>query len=350
MNAIRFDHGSFISSPGNKQTVLHKLKNNKGLEVDVTNYGARFVTIFFPDRNNKITDVVVGFDSIEGYLTSTETYYSALVGRYANRIARGNFTLNGKQYHLSINNSPNHLHGGPNGFHTQVWDVKSVSDNSISLSYLSPDGEENYPGNLQVNVTYSLSENNELVIEYEASTDQATVLNLTSHPFFNLNGQASGRIEDHSLQIQADQYTPVDASLIPTGIESVENTSFDFRAAKKIGRDINDQHVQLGYGSGYDHNFVLNGNGFRIVATAIGDQSGIAMDVLTDQPGMQLYTGNFMKGENKIKYGKLDHYREAFCLETQHFPDAPNQPLFPSTVLEPGQNFRSKTIYKFYIA
>jgi aldose 1-epimerase len=315
--------------------------------VDVTNYGARLVTIVVKDKDGNDTDVVLGFDSIQGYLDSKEAYFSALVGRYANRIANGKFALEGKTYQLSTNNPPNHLHGGPQGFHVQVWDVDAVNDNSITLSYLSKNGEEGFPGNCKVAVNYTVTEKNELVISYEASTDGATIINLTSHPYFNLNGQGNGTIVNHLLQINADNYTPVNGSLIPRGIETVEGTPFDFRQAKPIGKNINDDDEQLRYGSGYDHNYVLNGKGFRPAAKVTGDLSGITMEVLTDQPGMQFYSANHLKGENRIKYGKVDGPREAFCLETQHFPDSPNQPQFPSTVLQPGEVFMSKTVYRF---
>ena len=330
-----------------KETLLHQLRNGKGLEVAVTNYGARFVSIIYSGKNGKPVDVVVGFDSIDGYLRSTETYYSALVGRYANRIAHGRFELDGQSYQLAINNAPNHLHGGPNGFHHQVWDVLEADEQHIRLSYLSPDGEEGYPGNLRVTVVYRLDENGDLSIQYEAFTDAPTVLNLTSHPFFNLNGQGSGSIENHLLQIHAEQYMPVNEALIPRGIEPVAGTAFDFRSPRRIGERIHEDQEQLRFGAGYDHNYVLDGSGFRTVAIATGDQSGIVMEVRTDQPGMQLYSGNYMKGENAVKYGMKDLRREAFCLETQHHPDSPNHPQFPSTVLRPGDHFRSETVYAF---
>lgn len=331
-----------------RETSLHFLRNSQA-EIAITNYGARIVALIIPDKNQDPTDVVVGFDSLNGYLNSTETYHGAIVGRYANRIAKGRFVLNGKEYQLAINNPPNHLHGGPHGFNKQVWTIEEATDHKIHLSYFSADGEENYPGNLKVSVIYTLTGENELIINYEATTDQATVLNLTAHPFFNLNGQGNGSIENHLLQVNADRYNPVDHTLIPTGVSSVSNTPFDFTGSKKIGQNIHDENEQLKYGAGYDHNFVLNGQGLRAAAKATGDKSGIVMEVITDQPGMQLYTGNYMKSENSIKYGLKDHFREAFCLETQHFPDSPNHPQFPSTVLEPGSRFNSTTIYRFSV-
>jgi aldose 1-epimerase len=345
----KINSDAFQETLNGEKTSLHFLKNKNNIEIVVTNYGARIVALIVPDKNGNPADVVVGFDSLKGYLNSNETYHGAIVGRYANRIARGKFSLNGKTFQLAINNPPNHLHGGPNGFNKQVWKVEEAKENSIKLSYFSNDGEENYTGNLNVTLTYNLTDQNELVINYEASTDQATVFNITAHPFFNLNGQGSGSVEDHHLQINADNYTPVDETLIPTGVFTVVNTPFDFRQSKKIGENINDKNRQLKFGAGYDHNFVLNGQGLRSAATAIGDKSGIVMEVITDQPGVQLYTGNWMQGENTIKYGLKDNYREAFCLETQHFPDSPNHSEFPSTVLNPDDVFQSTTIYKFSV-
>lgn len=343
----KINPASFEENLNGKKTSLHFLRNTNGIEIAITNYGARIVALIVPDKEKNPVDVVTGFDSLQGYLNSTETYHGAIVGRYANRIARGRFTLNGKTYQLSINNPPNHLHGGPKGFNNQVWTVEEANENSIRLSYLSEDGEENYPGNLTVRLTYTLNDENELVLNYEAVTDEATVFNITSHPFFNLNGQGNGTIEDHVLQVNADRYNPVDDTLIPIGIYPVEHTAFDFRSGKKIGKDIDADDEQLKFGGGYDHNFVLNGEGMRTVGKINGDKSGITMEVITDQPGMQLYTGNFMASENKIKYGLTDLRRGAFCLETQHFPDSPNHPDFPTTVLNPGEVFRSRTIYKF---
>ena len=345
----KIDAGSFDQMLNGKKISLHILKNKNNVEVAITNYGARIVTLIVPDQHNRPTDVVVGFESLNGYLSSTETYHGAIVGRYANRISRGQFSLNGKAYQLSINNPPNHLHGGLKGFNNQVWTIEEVKNNSIRLSYFSADGEENYPGNLNVSVKYMLTDENELVIDYEATTDQTTVFNITAHPYFNLNGQGTGTIENHWLQINADYYTPVDDNLIPTGIFTVENTPFDFRIAKKIGEQINNDNEQLKYGAGYDHNFVLNGSGLRSAGIAGVDESGIRMEVITDQPAMQLYTGNWLQGQNSIKYGLKDKRREAFCLETQHYPDSPNHPDFPSTTLQPGEVFHSTTIYKFSV-
>ena len=339
----------FEASIGGRQTGLFELKNGQGTVAWITNFGARIVGLITKDKNAREVDVITGFSSIRDYQTATEPYHGAIIGRFANRIALGRFQLKGKDYQLAVNNPPNHLHGGPKGFHNQVWEVLRSDSTSLHLSYFSPDGEENYPGNLTVYLRYSLSEDNELAIEYEATTDESTIINLTSHPFFNLNGQGVGTVDKHQLQVSAEMYTPVDENLIPTGLTPVVDTAFDFRTLRTIGERIEDEDEQLKFGAGYDHNFVLDGKGFRKVATAVGDASGIHMDVYTDQPGMQLYSGNFMKGENAIKYGLRDLHRGAFCLETQHFPDAPNHPEFPDTVLEPGQVFQTKTVYRFYL-
>jgi aldose 1-epimerase len=343
---MNLDQTRFEGEHKGRETGLYFLKN-KNVEVAVTNYGARIVALTVPGKDGQPVDVVTGFDSLDKYIASTEPYHGAIVGRYANRIARGHFYLNGRQYQLAINNPPNHLHGGPEGFHQQVWTVEESTPEQLRLSYDSADGEGGYPGNLHVRLTYHLSEDNALTLTYEAHTDAPTVINLTSHPFFNLNGQGRTTILNHLLQINADRYTPVDSSLIPTGIAAVDGTAFDFRIPMTIGKRIDERNEQLKYGSGYDHNLVLNGSGLRAVARATGDESGIVMDVLTDQPAMQLYSGNYMKSENGIKYGLIDKFRTAFCLETQHYPDAPNQPQFPSTILNPGEEFRSQTIYRF---
>jgi aldose 1-epimerase len=343
---MKLEKELFVTRFNGAETSIYFLEN-KDMQVGITNYGGRIVSIILNDQKGRPVDVVVGFDSIDGYLNATETYHGTIVGRYANRIANGKFSLEGKDYQLSINNPPNHLHGGPKGFHNQVWKVESNSKTDLRLSYFSKDGEENYPGNLNVVIHYTLSDQNELHLQYEASTDKTTIINLTSHPFFNLNGIGSGSIEKHFLQIDADNYNPVDKALIPKGIFPVEGTPFDFRKAKAIGEEIDLDDEQLKYGAGYDHNFVLNGKGLRRVAKATGDQSGISMEVITDQPGMQLYTGNYMKGKSNIKWGFKDERRTAFCLETQHFPDSPNQPDFPTTVLKPGEIFLTHTTYKF---
>lgn len=329
---------------------LFVLQNENGVQAAISNYGARWVSMLLPGKDGEITDVVIGFDSLNGYVSSTEAYYGATVGRYANRIAKGKFKLEEKEYTLATNNAPNHLHGGVKGFHDVVWKLQASSDNSLTLSYVSPDGEEGYPGTLQVIVNYHLTSENEMQIIFEATTDKTTVINLTNHAYFNLNGQGSGTILDHKLQINADAYTPIDNTSIPTGeLEPVEGTAFDFRTEMRIGERINEPAEQLTNGSGYDHNFVLNkqDDSFLLAAVATGDKSGIRMEVFTTEPGIQLYTGNFMNNENVLKGGFTDGKREGFCLETQHFPDSPNRPEFPSVVLQPGEKFYSKTAFKF---
>ena len=324
------------------------------MQVVLTNYGSRIVSIVVPDKNNNPTDVVIGFDNVKAYTDPTEPYFGAIIGRYGNRIAKGKFSLNGQQYTLATNNGPNSLHGGNDGFSDKVWDATQADDRTLELTYLSKDGEEGYPGNLQVKVTYTLSDDDALHIAYEATTDKTTVLNLTNHAYFNLNGQGSGSIENHLLMIDANNYTPVDETLIPLGlVDPVAGTPFDFRETTAIGARINADNLQLQYGKGYDHNFVLNAydhTKLELAARAIGDQSGIMLEVFTQEPGVQLYTGNHLKGDHMLKGGARDNFRTAFCLETQHFPDSPNQPSFPTTVLEPGEVYRTATKYRFSIA
>jgi aldose 1-epimerase len=334
-----------------KQTDLFVLKNNQDTVVAITNYGGRIVSILVNDKEGIQRDVVVGFDSVDGFIQSSEPYYGALIGRYGNRIARGRFSLNGEEYHLACNNGPNNLHGGIKGFQAVVWNVEEVTSNSIKLHYLSKDGEEGFPGNLDVHVVYSLNDDNELLMTYNATTDKATVVNLTNHAYFNLNGQGSGIIENHILQINAGHYTPVDDTLIPTGIETVKGTPFDFTHPIAIGARIDADDIQIKYGGGYDHNFVLNdaNKAMKLAAKAYSPESGIVLEVITMEPGVQLYTGNFMNGDNIIKGGLRDNKRNAFCLETQHFPDSPNHPQFPSTVLNPGKHYHTETIYRFSV-
>ncbi len=338
-----------------KVTSLYLLKNDK-IKVYITNYGGRIVSLLTPDRNGQMGDVVLGFKSIDDYLSANGTYHGALIGRVGNRIAKGKFTLDSKTYSLPINNNENHLHGGPEGFHNQVWEVKSFDQSSISMSYFSKDGEMGYPGNLDVQVKYSLNNENELLISYKATTDKSTPVNLTNHAFFNLAGEASGTINDHLLRLNADYFTPVDETLIPLGENrSVEGTPFDFRIPKTIGRDLNQQNTdtQMSYGGGYDHNFVLNKENDREMSLAgyvIDPKTGRRMDIFTEEPGIQFYGGNFMNGSDIGKYGKKFLYRESFALETQHFPDSPNQPSFPNIILLPGDIYQTKSIYKFSVA
>ncbi len=333
-----------------KDVSLFILKNEQ-MSVSITNYGARIVSIVVPDMKETLKDVVLGFDNLEGYMTGDETYFGATIGRYGNRIANGKFTLEGETYTLPVNNGPNHLHGGLKGFSRVVWDVERVSDEAVELSYFSKDGEEGYPGDLNVKVTFTLTKENEVKIEYKASTTKPTVINLTNHSFFNLNGLGTGTIYNHSLQVNADHYVPVNENLIPYGqTHTVESTPFDFRIAKTIGKDIFDEHEQLKFGNGYDHTFAFENSGaLSKVSTALGDQSGIVMDTYTSEPGMQLYTGNFLESNHTLKNGSKDEFRGAFCLETQHFPDSPNQSSFPSAVLQPDGMYESVTIYKFSV-
>jgi aldose 1-epimerase len=327
---------------GSKTTDRYLISSSNGLRAEVSPYGARLLSLWVHGIN-----VVEGFDQISGYQTEGGAFYGATIGRYANRIAGGKFFVDGKPYQLPLNNGKNTLHGGPAGFFSKWWNVERQSDSSIMFSYYSKRGEEGFPGDMFVTVSYILTGNN-MRLEYQASCDSPTVVNLTNHAFWNLNGEGSGTILNHLLQINADAYTPVDSALIPTGkIESVAGTPFDFTAEKTIGRHINDGDAQLHNGKGYDHNYIINGDGLRLAAIAKGDKTGIVMKVWSDQPGLQLYSGNFMEGRNNLRKGK-DEFRTAFCLETQHFPDSPNQPGFPSTVLKPGEKFQSETVYQFF--
>jgi aldose 1-epimerase len=322
---------------------------NKHLEVMLTNYGARIAGLITQDKTGNPVDVVPGFNSVDAYLKATSPYYGAIVGRYANRIANGQFTLNNTVYHLPVNNGPNTLHGG-NGFCNRIWEIIDGSDQHLTLRYFSPDGEEGFPGDMQVMVKYILNED-ALLIDYEAVTDRDTVINLTNHAFFNLNGEGSGSILNHTIQINANAYTRINENLIPTGsIASVAGSPLDFREARVIGEKINADHEQLKFANGYDHNYILNktnAKGLTPAARITGDITGITMEVATTEPGMQFYTGNFMNGTNTFKGGATDDFRTAFALETQHFPDSPNQPAFPSTVLSPGMVFKTATVYKF---
>jgi aldose 1-epimerase len=347
------DPVAFHDTVDGKPTSLYMLKNKNNVQAALTNYGARVVSLIVPDKNGNMTDVILGYDSIGKYVHQPETFFGAIVGRYGNRIAKGKFRLGGATYSLAINNPPNSLHGGKKGFGSSVWDGKQLDSNSVEFTYLSKDGEEGYPGNLHVKVVYTLTDSNELKIDYTATTDKATVLNLTNHSYFNLNGQGNGTIDNHVLAMNADNYTPVDSTLIPTGkIEPVAGTPLDFRQPTAIGARIGADNVQIKYGKGYDHNFVLNpnkGGGLNAAATVLGDQTGIFMEVSTKEPGLQFYSGNFMAGTNPLKNGKKDDHRGALCLETQHYPDSPNQPSFPTTELKPGQTYNTETVYKFSV-
>lgn len=345
------DKKNFETTIDGKQTDLYVLKNHNGMEAAITNYGGRLVSLVVPDKNGKMTDVVVGFNSVEDYQKSTEPYFGATIGRYGNRIAKGKFSLDGKQYQLSINNGINTLHGGKKGFQDVVWDADQLNDSTLQLTYLSKDMEEGFPGNLTVKVTYSLTADNGFKAQYEATTDKTTVVNLTNHAFFNLNGEGSGTILNHIVQIDADKYNPIDTGFIPLGpIATVKGTPFDFTTPTAIGARISEDNIQLKNGKGYDHNFVLNGpkvEGLNHAAKVTGDKSGIVMDVYTEEPGLQFYSGNFMLGKNTFSDGSKDDFRTAFAMETQHFPDSPNEPSYPSTVLKPGQVYKTYSIYDF---
>src|ERR1700730_8429540 len=329
---------------------LFALTNSKGMQADIMTYGGILVSLKVPDRSGNLSDVVLGFDSLDGYQSNPAPYFGALIGRYGNRIGGARFTLNGTQYKLAQNNGPNHLHGGLRGFDKVVWKARRPDARSLELTYLSKDGEEGYPGNLTAVVTYTLTENNELKLDYRATTDKDTVLNLTNHSYFNLAGQGEGDVLGHQILINADRFTPVDSGLIPTGeLRSVEGTPFDFRQARAIGERIDAPDEQLKFGKGYDQNFVLNrsGSGLELAARVTEPKSGRVIEVLTTEPGVQFYTGNFLDGSIRGKGSKLYGRRYGLCLETQHFPDSPNKPNFPSVVLKPGAQYQTTTVYKF---
>lgn len=348
----RIDKKNFEKIVDGKSVGLYVLENDQGTVAEITNYGGKVVSLWLPDKSGNYEDVVLGHENIDDFLNAKEKYFGALIGRYGNRIAHGKFTLDGKEYTLATNNGDNSLHGGNKGFDAVVWDAKQVDAQTLELTYLSKDGEEGYPGNLSVRVLYQLTDANELKIEYWATTDQSTVVNLTHHSFFNLHGAGNGTINDHLLQIHAAHYTPVDAGLIPTGeIAAVEGTPFDFQELKPIGAELEVKNQQLDYGMGYDHNFVLeqNGEGLNYAAKVVEPTSGRALEVYTNEPGLQFYGGNFLDGSIVGKEGKAYEFRTAFCLETQHFPDSPNQPNFPSTRLDPGEEYYSICVYKFSV-
>jgi aldose 1-epimerase len=342
------------ASLAGKPIELFKLANGHGMELEVMTYGGIIRSLKVPDRTGAVADVVLGFDGPEGYLGDPPPpYFGALIGRYGNRIAKGKFTLDGQTYTLATNNAPNHLHGGNKGFDKVLWTAaprQSSEGASLVLTRTSPDGEEGYPGTLQVRVTYTLTDRNELVIDYHATTDKATPVNLTNHSYFNLAGEGSGDILGHELMINADRYTPVDDTLIPTGeLASVADTPFDFRKATAIGARINQDNPQLKNGKGYDHNWVLNrqGTGLQLAARLSDPKSGRTLEIRTTEPGLQFYSGNFLDGTIKGKGGHAYALRSGLCLETQHFPDSPNHPAFPSTILKPGQSYDSKTVFTF---
>jgi aldose 1-epimerase len=332
---------------------LYTLTNSHGVEVRVMNYGGIILSIRVPDRKGQLADIVLGHETLEGYIPNPP-YLGAIVGRYANRIANGSFTLDGKTYTLPKNDGPNTLHGGlDKAFNKVVWDAEPLKgETGVAFSYLSKDGEEGFPGNLKVKVTYTLTDANEVVIDYEATTDKATPINVSQHSYFNLAGEGNGDILNHEVMLNADRFTPVDKNLIPTGeLRPVKGTPFDFTTSTKIGARIDDNYDQLVLGHGYDHDWIINrnskDNGLVLAARVYEPTTGRVLEVSTTQPGVQFYTGNFLDGTVTGKQGHVYKHRYGFCLETQHFPDSPNHPDFPTTILKPGETFRSKTVFKF---
>ena len=346
------DHRVLFGKLKNGENIYKYLLANGSCEIEVISYGGIITSIKVPDKNNNLIDVVLGFETLDPYLKD-HPYFGAIVGRYANRIDNGKFTINNMDYNLPINNNGTTLHGGIKGFDKVNWDVVSYDSEKkryIKLNYLSRDMEEGYPGNLNIYVTYTLTDDNELRVKYEAETDKTTVLNLTQHTYFNLSGESSGDILDHKLELDADSFLPVNEKIIPTGeIKNVEGTPFDFRKGKKIGKDLYKQDDQLLLGNGYDHCWVLNNYNkeLRKISEVKSEDSNIQMEVFTDLPGVQLYIGNFLDGSINSKQGMSYIKRSGFCLETQFFPNSPNTESFPSTVLEPGDKFSSTTTFKF---
>lgn len=350
-----FQKQLFGNTSDGKQVDLFTLTNKNGVEVAITNYGGYIVSLKVPDRAGKLADVVLGYDNLDGYLND-KFFFGGTIGRYANRIARGKFKLNGATYTLALNNGENTLHGGAvRPFHKVIWDAKDISTANapaLQLNYTSKDGEEGYPGNLFAQVTFTLTDNNELRIDYAATTDKDTVVNLTNHSYFNLGGQGNGDILQHQLMLKADQFTPVDPTLIPTGeLQKVNGTPFDFTAATAIGARINQDNPQLTLGKGYDHNWVLNpsGSSVALAAQLYDPASGRVLEISSTEPGIQFYSGNFLDGSMRGKSGRAYAYRSGLCLEPQHFPDSPNRPAFPTTLLKPGEHYKSTSVYKFSV-
>ena len=342
-------HGT---TPEGEEVDLYTMKTENGMELDVITYGGIITRWTAPDRDGNSQDITLGYDNLEHYIESNP-YFGALIGRYGNRIAGGKFSIDGEEYQLAQNDGQNHLHGGVKGYDKVVWDAEEMRSEgmaSLTLTYTSPDGEEGYPGELKVKVVYTLYTDNTLVVEYEATTDKPTVVNLTQHAYFNLSGNFDQKILDHEVEILADAYLPVDATLIPTGeLRPVDETPFDFRTAKPIGQDINAENDQLTKGKGYDHCWVLNGEGMRKVASAYHPGSGRYLEIHSDEPAIQFYTGNFLDGKLPSKSGGTYGHRTGFCLETQHYPDSPNQPEFPSVRLNPGETYSSQTSFQFSV-
>jgi aldose 1-epimerase len=349
---VKISKAPFGKTSDGKPVAIYTLTNPGGMEAKITNYGGIVTQLHVPDRNGQLGDVVLGYDKLSSYIKASP-YFGCIAGRYANRIAKGRFSIEGTEYQLAVNNGDNHLHGGKVGLDKRVWnakEVRGIGRAGIELSYLSPDGEEGYPGNLDCKVTYWLSVQNELEIQYEATTDKATHINLTHHSYFNLAGAGSGDILNHEVELFADKFVPTDAGNIPLGeLDSVKGTPFDFLSPHTIGERIGQKDKQLSVGKGYDHNWVINstGKGLQLAARVTEASSGRIMEVLTDQPGIQFYTGNFLDGSNVGKAGKIYQHRNAFCLETQKYPDSPNNPSYPSSLLEPGQTYKHMCVYRF---
>ncbi|MCM2129465.1 aldose epimerase family protein [Larsenimonas rhizosphaerae] len=354
------ERSAFGTLPDGRRVDLYRIVNGNGVEMEVTNYGGIITSLKTPDAQGRLDDIVLGFGSLDGYLSDayrqSNPYFGALIGRYGNRIAGGTFELNGKTYDLAKNDGPNHLHGGDKGFNRVLWNATPFENDSGSglvLTYTSADGEEGYPGKLDVEVTYTLTDNNELAIDYKATTTRATPVNLTQHSYFNLGGEGSGDILDHQVMINADEFTPINETLIPTGeIKSVKGTPFDFTKATAIGEQINDDNQQLVRARGYDHNFVIDRasatDDTLVLAARVSDpESGRVMEVATTEPGIQFYSGNFLDGTLTGKGGNAYGHRSGLALETQHYPDSPNQADFPSTILKPGDTYQSRTVYTF---
>ncbi len=343
------DKSKFESVADGKPTHLYVMTNSRGMEVCVTNYGGRIVSVMVPDKDGKLRDVVLGHDSIADYV-NIDGNFGALIGRYGNRINQGRFKIGDIEYRLPQNNYGHCLHGGPKGFHHSVWDVAAVNDSTLELTLASPDGEAGFPGNLDVKVVYSLMADNALKISYTARTDKPTIVNLTNHSYFNLSGDASKDVLDQYVQINADAFTPIDSSFMTTGeIRPVEGTPFDFRTPKPVGQDLDADDEQLRNGLGYNHNMVLatGGDSTVVAASIYSPVSGIKREVYTTEPGLQFYTGNFLDGKVVGKKGVAYPRRSAICMETQHFPDSPNKPDFPSVTLLPGETYHSMCVYKF---
>jgi aldose 1-epimerase len=351
----RLTEGLFGTAPDGQPLKLITLRNQAGIEIRVSTYGGTILSLKTPDRAGTSDDIVLGFDTMPPYFDKSP-YFGCLIGRYCNRIARGKFTLDGKTYTLATNNGPNHLHGGKVGWDKVVWRSEPFQNTSgvgVKLSYTSKDGEEGYPGAVVADVTYTLTDKNELVVDYHATTDNPTIINLTQHSYFNMAGAKANDILGHELTINADRYTPVDATLIPTGdLAPVEGTPFDFRTPTRIGARINDANEQLKRGLGYDHNYVVKreDTALALAARVVEPVTGRTMEITTTEPGIQFYSGNFLDGTITGKGGRVYGHRSGFCLETQHYPDSPNHPAFPSTTLRPGEEYRSKTVFTFGVA